>query len=34
MQGRPELDEWVTKIKVAFTLDGEEWEYINNGLLF
>ena len=33
-QGRPNADQWVTSYKVSYTLDGQEWIYVDGGATF
>ena len=28
VQGRPDADEWITRYKVAYSLDGPTWEFV------
>ena len=34
LQGRGDQEQWVTSLKIAFTINGRSWENIENGRVF
>ena len=34
IQGRGDYDQWVTKVKISYSLDGKTWKYVDNGKVF
>ena len=34
MQGRVDYPVWVTSIKVAYSMNGKTWDYVENGKVF